>query len=185
MARTVVLAALALALLAAPALAQPSKPEVPVTPVVSKTDTIKITAKRFGSLKIGARLTLGSIKKVFPKAKVTKTRSPAGWKIEHAATKLVATADPEKIVIDGGPVEVHGVMIGDNGGELSSGSFAGAYCYAEQDAAGVVVCNKDAVVVRLASCGATTADANGAIPPAGLKGCVVQQISWIAYAKGR
>jgi hypothetical protein len=185
MARSLVLATLALLVLAAPALAQPSKPEVPVTPVASTTDNIKITAKRFGSLKIGAKLSQASLKKVFPKAKITRTKSPAGWKIEHAATKLVATADPEKIVIDAGPVEVHGVMIGDNGGELGSGSFGGAYCYAEKDAAGVVVCNKDAVVVRLASCGATTADADGAIPPAGLKGCVVQQISWIAYAKGR
>ena len=182
MARTVLVLA-ALAILTTSALAQPSKPEAPVTPVLSSAQTLKITAKRFGPLKIGAKLTLASLKKAFPKATIAKVKG--GWTIANTATKLVATADPEKITIDAGPVEVHGLMIGDNGGELSGGSFGGAYCYAEKGAEGVVVCNKDALVIRLGTCGATTAGQDGAIPVGELKGCVVQQLGWIAYAKGR
>jgi hypothetical protein len=162
------------------ALAQPTADKPPETTPTGTTNvpTIKVTTKKFASIKFGKKLTLAAVKKAFPKAKVktVKGKDPH-WRVtgDHG---LDAAVNTEEIVVLGGPVEVHGVMIGDDGKELSGGNFSGAYCVVESG--GQVSCNKDALRLVLSPCSAK--EDGGSVPLGALAGCKVLEIRWIAYA---
>ena len=172
-----------LVLASSTAFAQPTTQKPPETAPVgtSTVPTIKVTGKRFGSLKFGTKLTTAAVKKAFPKAKVKADKGkPPTWTITGDGDLLAKAAD-NKIIVARGPVEVHGVMIGDDGKELGGGNFSGAYCYVEKDLTETVTCNKDALSITLTSC-AVRPERDGSVAVALLEGCKVLEIAWIAYA---
>jgi hypothetical protein len=173
---------LALVLVSTAAFAQPTADKPPeTTPTgTANVKTIKVTTKKFGPVKFGKKLTLASVKKAFPKAtiKSVKGKTPS-WNIT-GDNDLLAHAEVDRIIVARGPVEVHGVMIGDDGKELSGGNFSGAYCFVEKDLTETVTCNKDALSITLTKC--TAKPEGDGVPLAALAGCEVFEIAWIAYA---
>src|SRR5262245_13322686 len=93
------------------ATAQPTvnKPDEVALPSATRpvATVIRVSGKRFGSIKTGKKLTLTTVTKAFPGAKLTKSKST--WKFADPATKLSVVADARKIVVGGGPVEAYGV----------------------------------------------------------------------------
>jgi len=174
---------IALLLVSTAALAQPTADKPPETSPTGTANvkTIKVTTKKFGSLKFGKKLTLAAIKKVFPKGTTFEPMKgeKSVWNIK-GADDLLAKASATKIIVARGPIEVHGVMIGDDGRELSGANFSGAYCFVEKDMTDTVTCNKDALSITLWSC--TAKPEGDSVPVKSLAGCTVGEIAWIAYA---
>ena len=165
---------------AQPTVSKPDEVQLPVAGTPVTRPVVQVTSQRFGTLKTGKKLTQAMLKKVFPKAKVTWKKATKTWRVEDAAAKLVVVADATKIVVDSGPVEAHGVAVGDAGQELHAGIFASAHCTTEKGDSSTVTCNKDSLAIRLAGC-TSQAAADGTIKAADLRNCKVQQLTWFAY----
>lgn len=171
---------LAITLASTAALAQPTttKPDEVATGT-TKVATIKVTTKRFATIKPGKKLTLPALKKAFGKATVAKAKA-GGWTIANKATGLVATADATQIIVTAGPVEAHGITIGSDGSAIAGANLSGAFCVDEKSGEARVTCSKDALTLRLGECRAQPQ--GDSIPLDALSGCKVEAIIWIAYA---
>ena len=180
--RALIVLAITLASTAVGAQPTTTKPDEVVPTTTTGKATIKITSKRFGTLKAGKKLTKAMLKKAFPKAKVATFGK--AYQIVDASydPKLEADVEATQISVKQGPVEAYGLGLGDDAAKLAGTGFAGATCWnVGGGEAGAVHCDGEGLTMVFTGCAAAKQAADD-IPLDQIAGCKLTLIVWYAYA---